>query len=604
VTAGIARQEGSRSPRGPGGRHRLDESQRQPAPGRIRTFVGESLVRNAAFLGTNVVIGTVTGLGTLTLLTRLYPVQAIGLSAAALSATGLITSISQLGLNYSLVRFLPKTPRRADMINSALTATLLVALVSGVVFLALPSTVKLYALGGLTFVALFLFSTGMVTGSAQLQNVFVADRSAGKIVRANIFNSVARLATPAAFLFAGVAGAYIAQGVVPPAVEFIVLAVMLARRGHRFRPLLSVSATRELRRFSAGTYIASLIGGLPIIVLPLIILSRFGPSQSAYWYAAIAGASVLFSLPGSVSQALLAEAAHQPGERRALIRRSATLIVAVMMPVLATAYLAAPFGLALLGHHYEAQALATLRLLIIAAAMSSVNYITGTILYLAKKAFAIAAINTVDAIVVLGLAVTWANNTEDVARAWVVGEVVNVALFLVFAAFALHQVHGRWEALGGDQVEREAPSAARRYVSRDSQQAGLDVLFSLATHGMTGPIYAPGQPPPAWAQPRDRQPGRPRTKFEHRSGPQPRPMPDARAGRRPRPKPDPSARADPRAGRTPRPRRDPPAQDGPQPGRTPRSGSRPPSQADPGTGRPPRPRRDPPPGADPRDRHR
>jgi O-antigen/teichoic acid export membrane protein len=476
-----------------------------PAGHRVRQLFRESLIRNSAFLGTNIVLGTVTGLGALILLTRLYPVRAIGLSAAVLSATGLITAISQLGLNYSLVRFLPRTTRRADMINSALTATLLVALVASVIFLVLPSAAKLYALGGMAFAAVFLVSTGLVAGGSQLQNVFVADRAAGKLVRANVFNSVARLAAPVVFVSVGVAGAYIAQGVVPPAVEFAVLVVMLARRGQRFRPLLSASATRDLRRFSVGTYIAGLIGGLPMMVLPLVILSRFGASQSAYWYTAIAGASVLFSLPGAVSQALLAEASHRPSARQALIRKSAILITVVMVPALLCAYLTAPLGLALLGHHYEAGALATLRWLIIAAAMSSVNYISGTILYLAKKAFAIAAINTVDAIVVLWLAMTWAHSAEDVAKAWVIGEVCNVVLFIACAAFALHQVHGRWEALGGDE-DAAAPPAVQRTTSRESQQAGLDMLLSLATHEMTGPVYGAGQARPPWAQSRDSPP--------------------------------------------------------------------------------------------------
>ena len=463
--------------------------------GRIRRLVGESLIRNSAFLSTNVAIGAVTGLGTLSLLTRLYSVRAVGLSAAALSATGLITTISQLGLNYSLVRFLPQSRHRADLINSVLTATLLVALVGGSIFLVLPTAAKLYALGGVGFAVAFLISTGVTAGNAQLGTVFVADRAVGDTVWPNMVGGLARLAAPAALLFMGIAGAYVAQGVVPAGVDCIILAVMLARRGHRFRPKLSKTATRDLRRFSVGTYIASLIGGLPLIALPLVILSRFGPSQNAYWYTGIAGASLLFAIPGSVSQALLAEAAHQPAQRRALVRKASIMIVSVMAPVLLIAYFAAPFGLALLGHHYAAEGLATLRLLIVAAAMSSVNYITGTILYLAKKTFAIAAINTVDAIIVLGLATTWAHGAHGVAVAWVAGEVANIILFGLLAAIALYQVHGRWEALGGDQPATATSLAGLAYATKESQQAGLDLLISLSSLGLTGPIYGPGQLP-------------------------------------------------------------------------------------------------------------
>lgn len=419
---------------------------------RVKHLADESLFRNSAFLWINIIIGAVIGLGTITLITRLYPVRAVGLSAAALSATALVVSISRLGLDYSLVRFLPTTRRRADLINSSLTATVLVAVVAGGVFLALPNARGLYALGGAAFAAVFLVSTGFASGESQLENIFIADRSVGVITRTKMLSSIIRIAAPAAFLFLGIAGPYVAQGVVPVVAEFGILSFILARRGHQFRPKLSGSATRELRRFSAGTYVAGLMGALPAMVLPLIILARFGPSQNAYWYTAMAAATLLFALPAAVSRSLLAEAAHRPAARGALMRRSAILITAVMAPVLMFAYIAAPFGLEVLGHNYAAASLAPLRWLIIAAAMSSIAYITGTILYLAKKTLAIVVINAVDAIIILGLAATWAHNTRQVAEAWVIGEVANLVLFPLLAVLALREVHGQWEALGDDQA--------------------------------------------------------------------------------------------------------------------------------------------------------
>jgi O-antigen/teichoic acid export membrane protein len=486
VTANIAGRDAVSNRQHGGGQNTADGRQ-GAVLGRVREAVSEGLVRNSAFLSTNLVISTVAGLGTLTLLTHLYSARAIGLSAAALSATSLITTISQLGLNYSLVRYLPTSRHRADLINSAITATTLVALVSGMVFLLLPTADKLYAIGGIAFAYAFLAATALSAGNGQIANVFVADRAVGKTVVPNIISSLARLAAPAALVFLGLAGAYVAQGIVPVLVDTAILLVILARSGHKFRFRLSAEATRELRRFSVGTYIAGLIGGAPLIVLPLVILARFGATPNAYWYTAMTGASVLFAVPGSVAQALLAEASHQPGRRRALVRKAAIMIIGVMLPVLTIAYLAAPFGLALLGHHYATNALAMLRLLIIAAAMSSINYITGTILYLAKKTFVIAAINAVDAVVVLGLAISWAHGAREVALAWVIGEVFNVVLFGLFAAIAVYQVHGRWEALGGDQDT----ASGLTYATTESQQAGMDMLMRLSSQSLAGPIYPP-----------------------------------------------------------------------------------------------------------------
>ena len=181
---------------------------------------------------------------------------------------------------------------------------------------------------------------------------------------------------------------------------FLVLSyslVVLIRRGHRFRPTLSVSATRDIRRFSAGMYVASIIGALPQTVLPLIVLSRVGSKGSAYWSVAIAIASFLFLLPSLINQALMPEISARPTERRHLMRRCAILITVVVVPALIVTYLAAPYVLALFGHTYVAGSLVTLRWLILAAFLTMLSYLTGAILFLAKKSFVMTVVNIVDA---------------------------------------------------------------------------------------------------------------------------------------------------------------------------------------------------------------
>jgi O-antigen/teichoic acid export membrane protein len=436
--------------RRPPGRHRR-VAQGALSAG-FRSLRAESLFRNSAFLVTSIAVTAVGGFGALSLLTRLYSVQAVGLAAAALSAVGLISSTVQFGLNYSLPRFLPSSANRTALINTVLTVTMLAACAGAVLFLALPIASKLYALGGILFIPLFIIVTSLTAGSTQLQNVLIADRSSDKIVNVTVVGSLAKVAAPAIFLFLGIAGAFVAQSAAG-LVAVAVLAVVVARRGHQFRPALNLAATRDLIRFSAGAYLGAQIGSLPLLVLPLIILSRFGANENAFWYTAMAIASLLYQLPGSVAKALLPETSHRPAERKMLIRRSAILIGSVMAPVLLIAYFAAPVALILLGHRYDVACLAPLRWLIIAGVMSSINYITGTILYIGKKAFTITIINAIDAVIVIGLAVGWAHNSTEIAIYWVVGEVFNVVLFAACAVRALHQVHGRWEALGGNDIK-------------------------------------------------------------------------------------------------------------------------------------------------------
>ena len=448
MTSVAGRARTFRTRRSPG-RHR------RVAQGRLsvgfRGLAAESLFRNSASLVTSTAVIAVGGFVALSLLTRLYSVQAVGLAAAAMSGIGLISTTVQFGTNYSLPRFLPSSANRTALINTVLTVTMLAACAGAGLFLVLPVASKLYALG-ILFVPVFILATIFTAGASQLENVFVADRLSNKIVSITVISTLAKLAAPVVFLFLGIAGAFAAQSTVG-IVTFVVVAVVLARRGHQFRPALSLTATRDLIGFSVGAYLGAQIGSLPVLVLPLIILSRFGASQAAYWFTAMAIASLLYQLPGSIARALLPETAHRPAERKMLVRRSAVAIGSVMGPVLLIAYLAAPIALAILGHGYSAGSLATLRWLIIGGVMSSINYVTGTILYIAKKTFTITFVNAVDAVIVIGLAAALAHNINDIAIYWVIGEVFNVVLFTFYAVRALYQVHGRWEALGGDNVK-------------------------------------------------------------------------------------------------------------------------------------------------------
>jgi O-antigen/teichoic acid export membrane protein len=457
------------------GRHR---ARRVSRVSRLRSQSDESLVRNSASLTVNLAITAICGFGALSLLTRLYSVEAVGLSATAVSTGGLIAFITQFGANYSLPLFLPTSKNRTALINTVLTATLLATFLVSAIFLALPVASKLYALGGGLFALAFLIGTSLQAGQAQLQTVLIADRSANKLAKANTLPNLVKLTAPAAFSSVGLLGAYIAR-MIASVVGFVVFGLVVRKQGHHFRPALSRDATRVLRRFSIGMYLAGLVGSLPLMLLPIVILARFGASQTAYWSIAIAIATLIYQIPAAIGQALLPEVAHRPAERRYLLRRSALLTSATVLPILAVAYVAAPFGLAVFGSRYAADSLTPLRWLILAGVVTILNNVTGTILFLAQRTAVVTMINVVDALIVLGLAMTWATNAVDIAICWFIGDVANMVLFALFAYMSVRKAEGRWENLGGLGSEAPLlPPPASPWIA--SQLEALDVLLGLS----------------------------------------------------------------------------------------------------------------------------
>jgi O-antigen/teichoic acid export membrane protein len=467
----------------PRGRHR---HARRSLLSPIRKFHSESLFRNSVFLVLNLSLGAGCGYGGLLLLTRLFAVQAVGLSATAASASALIVFVMQFGINFSLPRFLPTSQDRTALINTVLTIIIFATLLGAAAYLMLPFAGRLYALGGWLFAVTFLIGACVQAGESAFETILVAERSSSKLARGNAFPNLIKLAAPAIFVFLGALGAYISR-VVAFGVGFVVLGIVLARRGHRFRASLNIAALRDLGRFSAGMYIASLIGSLPLMIIPIIILSRFGFKQSAYWSIAITIASLLYQLPGAVSQALLPEVAARPSDRRNLLRRAAALILAMVVPVLVVAYIAAPLALASFGHNYASGSLAILRWLIIAGLITILNYVTGAILFLAKKTLLITMVNIIDAVIVLGMTAIWARDAREVAISWVIGDIANTVLFGVFALLALHQVQGRWEALGDASTGAQASVSESPASAMDLQRRGVEALVMLAEAQQLGP---------------------------------------------------------------------------------------------------------------------
>ncbi len=453
----------------------------------------DSLFRNSAFLIGNLLLTSVCGFGSLTLLTHVFSVKAVGVSATAISACVLVESITQFGLSYSLPRFLPTARNRAALVNTALTTVLSSTVVLSVVFLALPYARGFSVLGGWVFRVLFVVSACVLALETILSTVLVADRASDKMAAASVVPNLLRLAAPPALVVLGNLGSFISR-VTSDFLSCTIFATLVARRGHHFRPQLNFTGTREIVRFSGGMYLAGIVGGLPQLLLPLIVFSRVGATNAAYWGIAMSVATMLFQLPSMISQALLPEVSHRAAERKRLIGRSALLIIAIVLPALVIVFCFATTGLAVFSRSYVAGSAGPLRWLVIAALITMLNSVAGAILVLAKKSLMMTMVNVVNAIVILGMVLLWARNVNEIAISWVVGDIFNTVLFFLSAFLALHEVSWRWEELGGAPVDSAVapfpvgPRATGRL-------RALDLLLEISEQQRAAKLYLPHQNP-------------------------------------------------------------------------------------------------------------
>ena len=87
------------------------------------------LYKNSIFLIASTFLGAGTGFVFWIVAARLYSTEDFGLASAIISAANLIAVLSILGFNVTLVRFIPQTERKSDLINTCMTVVTLTAFV-------------------------------------------------------------------------------------------------------------------------------------------------------------------------------------------------------------------------------------------------------------------------------------------------------------------------------------------------------------------------------------------------------------------------------------------------------------------------------------------
>jgi len=350
--------------------------------GWLRGLLGVSLYRNSIYLILNSAIPAVTGFAFWMIATRLYPVENIGIAAAAISMMTLLTFLSTLGLEFGLIRFIPNAGRKAnEILNSCFTSGTLVAIVLSTVFVVglsiwAPSLIGIRQ-NPIFSVAFVVFTTAF-TLHTLVHHVFVAKRKAGFALVQGVVFSLLRFVP--LICLAGLFhtfGIFASWGIALVLAMSIGILIFLPRVQADYRPVPRISrrAISDLMRFSFGNYGASIFWMAPSLILPLMVTNLLGAESNAYFYIGWAVANIILMVPLSISLSLFAEGAHDEQKLTRDVTRSLKLILLIIVPAIAVAFLAGDKILLLFGEAYSVSSTRLLWILAMSALPASVNYI-------------------------------------------------------------------------------------------------------------------------------------------------------------------------------------------------------------------------------------
>ena len=401
---------------------------------------GDGLARNSTYL----MLGTVTasGFGFLfwMLSAHLFPSGVVGVATSLVSAASLIAYFSLLGLGTALTRFLPSESDPGRQVGAGILVVCFAALSISAGYMVAIRVSSPTLAGTVTtpwLAGAFCILTAAMGVTLLLDSVFVAMRSAQySFLLTGALQGLGKLMLPQALLFAGAFGLF-ASATLPALLTSAAGLVLLKRRfGVSSRPRSPRVALRHLLVFSGGSYLASVLNLVPMLVLPLIILDQEGSSAAAYFFAAFQMAQLLNAIPFATGASLLAEASRPLADVGTLASHAIRRTLLILCPAIALTVLLGYQLLRMFGESYAAHGYSALVLLAVGAVAVALNSWASSLLRVTRQLRAAVLSNAAYVVVIVGLPFIWHRpGVTCYAVAWGVGNLVSgVWAFLAYRA--------------------------------------------------------------------------------------------------------------------------------------------------------------------------
>lgn len=398
---------------------------------------GGRMLRNSLFLMASA--GLTAGIGFIfwALVAHIYTSTEIGLATTLLSAISLISFLSTFGFGNTMIRFQASGEARHRQVSVMLALVAGASFIIGTGYVLALKTISpdlafvrdkpVYAL---VLIVICVFATvNLVTDS-----VFMAARRAEyNTLVDGIIQSLAKLAVPAFVIGMGAMGIVAASGTGYIVATLASLYLMKRKLGFKFSFRLGGTMIRETASYSATTHFSSLLNLVPQLALPIITLRVLGPDNVTYYYLGSQIAALLSTGSYAIGDALFSEGAHDPEQLRGLMKRSATIMTAVMVPGVAAVILVREPLLSLFGGKYPGHAQGLLTVLALGALAVAFHTWASSALRITGRMKPLLGSNLVYMVATLALALGFAHRGLNwIGWAWALG---NLASGLFAVAF-------------------------------------------------------------------------------------------------------------------------------------------------------------------------
>lgn len=330
----------------------------------LKNRYNDPLYENSFFILLTGIISSAFGFVFWILAGKTYNPIYVGISTALLSSITIISVISLLGLDQSIIRFFPERNQSKVFGTSLIIVTLSTLACCTVFILGLTIWApKLNLIKDNLFIFLIIAITNSLTLIAS--SAFMAIKKSKYYFLQNVISG-SKIFLLFPFIIFGALGIFYSYSIAT--IFAFVFSIILLYKFNIHPTNVDKEFLSDSLHFSAGNYSLSILMIIPTQILPILILSLLGAAETAYFYISFTIASILFLIPGAFGTSLFVQGSHGEPMKKNTIK-SILAIYTILLPSAAILYFFAGFFLGLIGKSYL-NALELFRLLVISTLFS------------------------------------------------------------------------------------------------------------------------------------------------------------------------------------------------------------------------------------------
>lgn len=368
--------------------------------------------------------------------TRLYSSEQVGIGTTLISIMTLISSFSLLGLGNSLIKYLPTSDKKNEKINTSFMLVGLTSILISIFFLIFLKTFSpklLFVRESIIFSLLFILFIVFSSLNVISENVFIAYRSSKFVLIKNTIFSIVKLILPIFLVALGAYGIFMSVGIAIAVAFLFSLVILIFRFNYLPKPIIDRIVVKRMTKFSLGNYIAGFIGGLPVMVLPILIINSIGAKFSAYFYIDMMIASLLYIIPIATSQSLFAEGSYSERDLKIRLKKAIKIISLILIPAILVTFLFGNYILLAFGKEYSSEGVIFLQILAISGIFISINCIGNSIFYIKHRIKLIILVNLLGTSIILSLSIMLIHqNLLGIGVGWMLGQGIISVIYSLY----------------------------------------------------------------------------------------------------------------------------------------------------------------------------